>query len=402
MATVKIKFHASSVKFKEGSLSFQITHKRVVRQIHTGYKLFPTEWNKRYATVIHSNEMDKSRRSYLVALEENIRDETEKLTKIITQFTSTGTAFTSDNIVESYRHLTQTGGFLSFIQNHISHLAKVGRLSASEKLHSTFNSFMDFHGAKEMLFHEINTDVMEEYEGFLKNKGICMNTVSFYMRTLRSVYNVAVERRLTVQNYPFKYVYTGIDKTMKRAIPLKTIRQIRNLDLTGCPTMQFARDIFMFSFYTRGMSFVDMAFLKKRDLQNGFLTYRRHKTNQQLTIKWEKPMQEIIERYRIEGIPYLLPIIKNTQADERRQYKNAIHLVNNKLKQLGREIGLDIPLTTYVARHGWASIAKCKNIPTTTISEALGHDSERTTRIYLASLDTSAVDKANRQILESI
>ena len=89
-------------------------------------------------------------------------------------------------------------------------------------------------------------------------------------------------------------------------------------------------------------------------------------------------------------------------AEKRRQYKNAAHLINDKLKKLGGQLGLSIPLTSYVARHAWASIAKSKNIPLSTISEAMGHDSENTTRIYLASLDTSVVDKANSLILKSL
>lgn len=207
---------------------------------------------------------------------------------------------------------------------------------------------------------------------------------------------------LTMQRYPFKHVYTGIDKTVKRAVSLKIIRQIRNLDLTLNPSLDYARDMFLFSFYTRGMSFVDMAFLKKRDIQNGILSYRRQKTHQQLFIKWEKPMQDIVEKYDTRNTPYLLPIIRNMQVDERRQYKTAAHRVNSKLKKLGEQMGLTIPLTSYVARHAWASIARSKNISISVISEAMGHDSENTTRIYLASLDTSVVDKANSLILKSL
>ena len=103
-------------------------------------------------------------------------------------------------------------------------------------------------------------------------------------------------------------------------------------------------------------------------------------------------MQKIIDKYDMDGSPYLLPIIMSVNADERWQYMNAAHLVNDKLKRLGEELGLAILLTSYVARHAWASIAKSKNVPLATISEAMGHDSEKTTRIYLASLDTSAVD----------
>ena len=264
------------------------------------------------------------------------------------------------------------------------------------------NSFGRFLGENDMLLEDVDSNLMLRYEIFLKARGICPNSTSYYMRGLRAIYNRAVEKELTVQRNPFKHVYTGIDKTVKRAVPLKIIRQIREFDLALSPATDFARDIFMFSFYTRGMSFIDMAFLKKKDLQNGILSYRRHKTNQQLFVKWEKPMQEIIDKYDTSKTPYLLPIIKDVDADEWRQYKNAAHLVNDKLKKLGEQLGLPIPLTSYVARHAWASIAKSKNIPVSTISEAMGHDSENTTRIYLASLDTSVVDKANSLILKSL
>lgn len=248
----------------------------------------------------------------------------------------------------------------------------------------------------------VDSALMVEYETFLKSGGICPNSISFYMRGLRAVYNRAVEKELTVQRNPFRHVYTGIDKTVKRAVPAKVIRQIRDLDLTPDPAMDLARDLFMFSFYTRGMSFIDMAFLKKSDLKNGILSYRRQKTGQQLFIRWEKPMQEIVDKYDTTGTPYLLPVIRDTTKDARRQYKNAEHLTNGRLKRIGKRLGLEIPLTTYVARHGWASIAKSKNIPVATISEAMGHDSEKTTRIYLASLDTSVVDKANNLVIKSL
>ena len=229
-----------------------------------------------------------------------------------------------------------------------------------------------------------------------------MNTVSFYMRILRAGYNRAVEKGLTVQRFPFRHVYTGVEKTTKRAVPLHVIKQLKSLDLSLEPAKAYARDMLLFSFYTRGMSMVDMAFLKKKDLQNGILTYRRKKTGQQLFIKWEKPMQELIDKYNTSETSYLLPIIQNNGVDEWHQYQNEAHRINRNLKHIGKQIGLGIPLTTYVARHAWASIAQSKNVSLPVISEALGHDSEQTTRIYLASLDASIVDTANSLILMSI
>jgi len=242
---------------------------------------------------------------------------------------------------------------------------------------------------------------MTEYEASLKSYGVAMNTVSFYNRILRAVYNRAVEKEMTVQRYPFKHVYTGIDKTVKRAVPLKIIKRIKDLDLSFKSSLDFARDMFLFSFYTRGMSFIDMAYLKKKDLQNGILSYRRRKTGQQLFIKWEKSMQEIIDKYPANENGYLLPIIK-TDRNERLQYRNALRLVNNKLKEISVSIGLQAKLTMYVSRHSWASIAKSQNIPLSVISAGMGHDSENTTQIYLASLDNSTIDKANDLILKKL
>ena len=225
-----------------------------------------------------------------------------------------------------------------------------------------------------------------------------MNTISFYMRILRAVYNRAVEKKLVEQNHPFRHVYTGIDKTVKRAVHIKVIKALKALDLSLRPSLEFARDMFLFSFFTRGMSFIDMAYLQKKDLQNGFLTYRRRKTGQQLTIRWEKCMAELVAKYQTDRTDYLLPIITHA-GEERKQYINTLHVVNGHLKKLSTMLQLSHPLTMYVARHSWASVAKLKRVPISVISEGMGHDSEATTQIYLASLETTAVDKANKMIL---
>ena len=402
MATVKVKFRASSVATKEGTLFYQVIHKRIVRQIHTGYKLFPAEWDAIHSEVILPSATSESRRDYLLSLKNSLMEDSIRLKNIITRFERSGIAYTSDSLVELYCASTENNGFVSFTLNLIKELNQVGKHRTAETYMTTLNSFIRFRKGKDVLLEEVDSSLMMKYESFLKSTGICPNTTSYYMRNLRAIYNRAVEKGLMVQRSPFKYVYTGIDKTVKRAIPLEEIRRLKELDLTKSPSLAYARDIFMFSFYTRGMSFIDMAFLRKKDLQNGILSYRRQKTGQQLFIKWEKPMQEIIDRYDTQGSPYLLPIIRDMEVDGRKQYKKTAHLVNQKLKKLGMRLGLSIPLTTYVARHAWASIAKSKNISLSVISEAMGHDSENTTRIYLASLDTSLVDKANSLILKSL
>ena len=402
MATVKTKFRASSSETKEGTLFYQVIHNRVARQIHTGYKLYPHEWDAGSKEIVFPSGIGEIRQNYLVTLKNALQEDAKRLKRIISQLERADNAYTADDVVAKYLLPTDNHCFISFARNLVALLRQIGKQCTADTYTTAVNSFARFRGGQDIPLDEVDSDLMVAYETYLKSIGICPNSISFYMRNLRAIYNRAVDKELTVQRYPFKHVYTGIDKTVKRAIPLNVIRQIRDLDLSLYPLMDYARDIFMFSFYTRGMSFVDMAFLKKKDLQNGILSYRRHKTNQQLFIKWEKPMQELLNKYDTSGTPYLLPVIKNCDKDARRQYKSEAHRINRNLKKIGRQLGLVIPLTTYVARHGWASIAKSKNIPIATISEAMGHDSETTTRIYLASLDTSVVDKANSLILKSL
>lgn len=403
MASVKVKFRPSSVSGKEGTLYYQVIHNRIIRQIHTGYKLYPIEWDNVEGHVVLSADIEECRLHYLVTLGKHVEEGISRIRGNIQRLERRGKLYTVDQLVELYSASSTQMFFLSFGRQLIMELKQVGKKRTAETYTTSLNSFSRFRGEHgDVLLDEVNINLMTEYESWLKEHGICPNSTSYYMRNLRAIYNRAVDKKLTEQQYPFKHVYTGIDKTVKRAISLKSIRRIRDLDLSLKPSLDFARDIFMFSFYTRGMSFIDIAYLKKDDLQNGVLSYRRQKTNQRLFIKWEKPMQEIVDKYNISGSSYLLPIIKDISKDERIQYQSAAHFVNSKLKKIGKLLGLTIPLTTYVARHGWASIAKSRNIPINTISEAMGHDSEMTTRIYLASLDTSIVDEANLIVLKSL
>jgi len=401
MATIKIKFRASTVEMKEGSLFFQVIHNRVTKQINAGQKLYPEEWDTYRSEVRMRQDADPKRQDYLQAVRNQLERNRKQLENIIDRLRRSNNEYTAEQVVNIYLK-RKSGSLISFMENLIGRLKQIGKERTAETYMTVHNSFVRFCATREILLDDIDSALMIEYETYLKKTGLCPNTSSFYMRNLRAIYNRAVEEELTQQRNPFKHVYTGIDKTRKRAVPLNIIRKIKDLNLTQYPDLNLARDIFMFSFYTRGMSFIDMTFLRKNDLQNGILSYRRKKTNQQLFIKWEQPMQEIVNKYNTDNTPYLLPIIRNIQTKERRQYLSAAHFINNKLKKIGMLLNLNIPLTTYVARHAWASIARSKNVSLSTISEAMGHDSEKTTRIYLASLDTSTVDKANRVILKSL
>ena len=393
MTSIKVKFRYSTVEGKEGSIYFQIIHNRVVRQLNTDYKIYETEWYAEAESVMVTG----NRSNILLGIRERLEWDIARLEKVICQLETERRRYTADDVITVFHKMTKEASLFTFMHGVIAQLKQLGKIRTSETYTATLKSFMVFREEQDVPLDGITSDLMLLYEAYLKARGVRMNTISFYMRILRAVYNRAVEKGLAEQN-PCRHVYTGVDKTVKRAIPIKIIKALKELDLSVKPSLDFARDMFMFSFYTRGMSFVDMAYLKKSDLQNDILTYRRRKTGQELSIKWEKCMAEIVAKYPDNHINYLLPIIKEKE-NERKQYDNALHLVNYRLKDLSKILKLQRPLTMYVARHSWASAAKAKNVPLSVISEGMGHDSEATTQIYLASLETSVVDKANKMIL---
>ena len=394
MTSIKIKHRPSSVEGKEGCIYFQIIHNRVVRQLNTDYRIFASEWNEDTETIIANGD----RTNIVNAIKEHLAWDVARLNKVVVQLDAERHKYSADDVITAFHRLTKEVSLFSFWHNVIAQLKQLGKVRTAETYTATLKSFMKFQNNQDVPLDGITSDMMLLYEAHLKARGVRMNTISFYMRIFRAVYNRAVEKGLTAQNNPFRHVYTGVDKTVKRAISIKAIKALKELDLAMNSALDFARDMFLFSFYTRGMSFVDMAYLKKTDLQNGILIYRRRKTGQELSIKWEKCMAEIIAKYPENKTNFLLPIIKE-QGNERRQYDNALHLVNYRLKELSTMLKLQRPLTMYVARHSWASAAKAKNVPLSVISEGMGHDSEATTQIYLASLETSVVDKANKMIL---
>lgn len=400
MASIKVKLRPSTIADCEGTIYYQIIHDRKVRQLLTNYKLFPAEWDERRSMVTAGRNSE--RKSFILSIRERIRWDMERLTKIGRKLDAEGLIYTADEVIDEFNRYAHEYSLFNFMESLIARLKQNGKIRTSETYRSTLNSFKKYRKDKDIMLDCITSETIEGYEAWHRKRGVAPNTISFYTRILRAVYNRAVEDDIIENRNPFRHVYTGVDKTVKRALPLALIKKIKVLDLSLLPTLDYARDMFLMSFYLRGMSFIDMAFLRKTDLKNRYVTYRRRKTGQQLIIEWTKEMQMILDKYPENNSDYLLPIIRNPGTNERCAYRNAGYNINHNLKRIAEMVGITIPLTLYVARHSWASAAKAKGIPVSVISEGMGHDSEATTQIYLASLDTSAVDKANSLILRSL
>ena len=317
------------------------------------------------------------------------------------------------------RNKKTSESLFQFMNLLIALLLKNGQYRTMQHYKATLNSYMRFRDGKDISIKEIDAEEMQSYEAYLKNVAkVCANTSSFYLRILRATYNKAVEKGYTTQQNPFKNVYTGIVKTRKRAIPTESISSIKHMDSTKelTPQQELARDTFLMCFYLRGISFIDLAHLRKSDLKDGYISYIRSKTGQRLSIRWEKGMQDIVDKYQTQtaSSPYLFPFladsntnckngtIQDKRLDELRLYHNAESRIAYHLKKLGAKIGINGKLTLYVARHSWATVARDKNISISIISEALGHNSETTTQIYLRSIQSSEVDEANARIMASL
>ena len=396
--SVKVKFRTSRVPGKAGSIYYQVTHDRQVRRIATRIRILPAWWD---AAAGHILPLPGE--ASVIRL--RIDGDVALLLRIVRDLTLERRPYTADEIVARFRTPHRDVSVLAFLRGQIARLTSEGRLGTARNYTRTLNSFSAFLGGTDLPFAAFTEPLVEEYNAYLVRRGVVRNTVSFYMRILRSVYNKAVRRRLAEPASPFGGVYTGVDRTRKRAIDERLIARLKSLDLPVSGALPLARDLFVFSYCMRGMAFVDMAFLRKKDMRDGAIHYVRRKTGQRMTVHLEPCMREIIGRYapRTRDTPYLFPVL--TAEDPARayaQYQVALNYYNRLLKKLASLLGLDSGLSSYTSRHSWATAARNHNVPLPVISAGMGHTSERTTQIYLSALETSVIDSANRKILASL
>ena len=396
MATVKVKLRPSTVPGKAGTIYYQLTHLRQVKQITTKIHLHPQDWDSNKAQIIFTDST-----SYL--LQCKIDRDLDRLKKIIYKIDAECANYTVNEIIEKFYQTTADYSITDFFTQQIQKLKNDNRGGTARNYSKTLKSLKAFMKNTDSTFNIVTEQFVESYNTFLIQRGVVRNTISFYMRIFRSVYNKAVTQKIIEQTFPFKNVYTGVDRTRKRAVTETVISQLLSIDLKKSKALQFARDLFIFSFYARGMAFVDIVYLKKSNIQNGYITYVRHKTGQELTIRIETRLQNIINQYEKKDSPYLFPIL-NTEDENKAysQYEIALNYYNRQLKRLSKLLEPNINLSSYTPRHTWATTARNKNVPLSIISAGMGHSSEKTTLIYLTKIDNSIIDEVNKAIIDSI
>lgn len=293
----------------------------------------------------------------------------------------------------------------------IADAGKERRPSTVNNYLSALRSFQRFLGGKDIGCKEVTAPLIRQYSKWLGDRGVCPNTQSCYMRSLRRVMKgCGIDT-----GGLFCDVFTGNARTVKRAAAPKDIERLQQLQPREGTFALLSRDLFLFSFYALGMPFVDMAYLRADQISDGYLTYHRRKTGQTVRVKIEPCMQQIINRWsgvgRNKGTeesgcksnPYVFPLLTTTApAEADRQRRHMLSRYNKALKKLGRQAGVECRLTSYVPRHSWATLAYSRSIELPVISQALGHNNPQTTLIYIRELDAQRLDKANHSVISTV
>ena len=256
-------------------------------------------------------------------------------------------------------------GFIAYANSRVEKLRDEGRYDAAIKLKKYLRKFITYLGKNEVPFKDFDALLMRNYHTWLKNQELGRNTISLYIRNLKRVYKLAVNDGLAADSNPFE----GMDvsyrvKKERNGLTLDEVKRLRDLDLSGESEMTvFARDIFLFTVYARGMRSDDIFRLTRKNIKNGQLNYRQHVTGKEIFIPWEPALQEIADRYRRKGTSLLFPVVTAKSPHEQwKQYDAILHRINYNLKKLGEMMELGYPLNLTVARHSWESMTKSVSI----------------------------------------
>ena len=401
MATIKLKFRPSSVPEAEGTLYYQLIHKRKVKWISTEHHIYADEWDEQTETIVMTSG---ERKATLALIQSKISWTFRQWKTILDRLQRSHQEYTVEELCEAFSKEQTYKTVFVFLQEQVTKKELMKRRGTARTYGNAYRRFKAFRKNVDLTFDQLTPDMIECYEAWLIDQRLKQNSIRCYLRTLNTLLCKAVGEGLLSNINLFSHVRLSYVKTTKRAISERELKVIANLKLPEHSTLALARDIFMFSFYMRGMPFVDIAYLRKSDLKNGMWTYCRKKTNQCLMVEWEKAQQKILDRYanQTKHTSYLLPIIKKEDGTEYLQYQRMQININRALKKIGEKVGLKMPLTTYVARHTWASVARDMNISIAIISEGMGHNSIKTTQVYLNSIDVSRINEANKRIIKRI
>ena len=397
ITSVKLMLNKSRI-LNNGSypLVFQVIHNRRKKLLYTGYRMKEEVFDESEGKIMNGVGSTFTA-TEVVKMNRELRKMRNRIDTRIRQLERTREEFTVEDILAQSAFGTGKPQFylLRYINAQIERKQELKKVGMAAAYKSTRSSLARFIGRPDVRMSEVDSAFVRRYEDFLYSNGSSGNTVSYYLRNLRSLYNQAVTDGYHPRGeYPFAKAQTRPAKTVKRALSRTDMQNLADLNLENEPELEFTRDLYLFSFYAQGMAFVDIVLLKKTDICNGVLTYSRHKSKQLIRIVVTPQMQGVIDKYNTEN-EYLFPIISGEYASGYQKYRLALGRINRHLKKIAVVADIKVPLTTYTARHTWATLARDYGAPISVISAGLGHTSEEMTRVYLKDFDVSMLNQVN-------
>ena len=380
---------------------------RLHKRIGLGYRSKPDEWDDKLRQ-FKKKVPNATQRNLILA------QHLERAMKIIDQFNSANTDFTFLDFESRFRGETVVSAPTSakqtihqLFQEKIRNLKESRRMGNAKVYEDTFRSFFNFAPGKDLKFSALSVAMLEKYEVFLRKNGGTDGGISVKFRTLRAIYNDALKKGYADANdYPFKKY--GVNKLksggIKKALDRDEVRLIENLDLEQHPHLRLTRDLFVFSYFARGMNFVDMMKLTWSDINDNRITYIRSKTGKPFLISIEAPVKSILDYYKAQpsNTNHVFPILLKTHLSPQQVADRKTKMIkryNKELKEVATIVGINKPLSSYVARHSFATNLKFVGVSIPVISEMLGHKTQEITETYLKAFENSVLDDAVKKLL---
>lgn len=335
-----------------------------------------------------------------------ITEKTKQYQEQLVEFKVENKDFTTTTLIEKVEKPTKRMTVGELFLKQIAYFKASKRLGYAESHDYVYKSLLKFNGHLDIYFSEIDNEWLKNYETWLRSLGNSDNTIGIKFRTLRAVFNIAVKENIVKpEYYPFKkYQVSKLhQETAKRALTKANVIAILNYPSHSKDYYtQLAVDLFAFSYFMGGINFADMAYLTMKNITDNRLIYTRRKTKQLINLPMQSKALELINKYKSDNRPYIFPILSlfhQTEQQQKFRRRKVMKKVNKRLKLIGEELSLTIDLTTYVARHSFATVLKRSGVNTSIICEAMGHSSEKVTQIYLDSFENEQVDAAMSNLL---
>jgi len=411
MCIPKMKVTIDIILFKQRTLTngehpitLRLTQNRKRKYLRIGVSLHPQHWDE-------TKNSPKNSCPNKEHIDSVITDKLSKYQKQILEFQTISRPYSLEQLIDAVEKPVSKVTLGEYLEKIIKHLIRTNHVGNANHYESLLNSLKKYCNPQKLLFIEIDIKFVTDYEMHLRSIGNKDNTVFNRLKTLKAAYNKAVKEKIIKKEYsPFEEYNVGKlqEKTIKRAISKDDVLKIINFDVSGLvkrphSSMQFAKDLFLFSYFGCGINIMDIAYLRHENRINNRIIYKRHKTHKQINFQLQPYAIEILDRYCNKDNRYLFPILDESFHEsleqQYRRVKKVTYVANKALKKIGNEIGLSIPLTTYVARHSFATVLKRSGVNISLIGEAMGHSDLKTTQIYLDSFENSQIDEAMKNLL---